>query len=126
MVSDALPGLGTDLSVVWTASTSDARSTGLWDMNRAGSVAEFDRAVRGFSQPHQNVVFASVDGRIGYRLGGRVPVRGEWDGSVPVPADHGQAPPGHGQIPSVGRKLETAGVGGFRTGRIFRSAIPPS
>jgi penicillin amidase len=86
VVSDALPGLGADLSVVWTASTSDARTTGLWDMNRAGSVAEFDRAVRGFSQPHQNVVFASVEGRIGYRLGGRIPVRGDWDGSVPVPA----------------------------------------
>ena len=42
-------------------------------MNRAGSVTEFDRAVRGFAQPHQNVVFASVEGRIGYRLAGRVP-----------------------------------------------------
>ena len=87
LVSDALPGLGADLSAVWSASTSDARSTGLWDMNRAGSLAEFDRAVRGFSQPHQNVVFASVEGRIGYRLGGRVPVRGDWDGSLPVPAE---------------------------------------
>ncbi len=86
VISDALPGLGADISAVWTASTSDSRSTGLWGMNRAGSLAEFDRAVRGFSQPHQNVVFASVEGRIGYRLAGRVPVRGEWDGSVPADA----------------------------------------
>ena len=87
IVSDVLPGLGADLSAVWTAATPDARNTGLWDMNRAGSVAEFDRALRGFARPHQNVVFASVEGRIGYRLAGRVPVRGEWDGSLPVEAE---------------------------------------
>jgi len=87
IVSDALPGLGADLSGVWTAATSEAQSTGLWDMNRAGSLAEFDRAVRGFAQPHQNVVFASVEGRIGYRLAGRIPVRAGWDGSIPVEAE---------------------------------------
>jgi penicillin amidase len=87
VVSDALPGLGADLSAVWTAAKSNAPGTGLWDMNRAGSVAQFDRALRQFAQPHQNVVFASVEGRIGYRLGGRVPLRGEWDGSMPVEAE---------------------------------------
>ena len=87
IVSDALPGLGADLSAVWTTATSEAHSTGLWDMNRAGSLAEFDRAVREFAQPHQNVVFASVEGRIGYRLAGRVPLRGDWDGSIPVEAE---------------------------------------
>jgi penicillin amidase len=86
VVSDALPGLGADLTAVWTALSSDARSTGLWNMNLARSLTEFDRAVQGFAQPHQNVVFASVDGRIGYRLAGRVPVRGDWDGSLPVEA----------------------------------------
>jgi len=86
VVSDALPGLGADLSAVWTASTPDSR-TGLWQMNRAVTLAGFDRAVRQFAQPHQNVVFASIEGRIGYRLGGRVPLRGEWDGSIPVEAE---------------------------------------
>jgi penicillin amidase len=87
VVSDALPGLGADLSAVWTAATSEAQNTGLWDMNRASSLDEFDRAVREFAQPHQNVVFASVEGRIGYRLAGRIPLRGGWDGSIPVEAE---------------------------------------
>ena len=87
IVSDILPGLGADLSAVWTASTPEARSIGLWELNRARSLFEFDRAVQGFAQPHQNVVFASIDGRIGYRLGGRVPLRGDWDGSLPVEAE---------------------------------------
>ena len=87
VVSDVLPGLGADLSAVWTASSPEARSIGLWDMNRARSLFEFDRAVQGFAQPHQNVVFASIEGRIGYRLGGRVPLRGDWDGSLPVEAE---------------------------------------
>lgn len=87
VLSDALPGLGADLSAVWTAARSGARSTGLWEMDRASSLSEFDRALMGFAQPHQNVVFASVEGRIGYRLAGRVPIRGEWDGSIPVDAE---------------------------------------
>ncbi len=86
VLSDVLPGLGADLSAVWTSATSEARSIGLWEMNRAGDLESFDRAVRQFAQPHQNVVFASTEGRIGYRLAGRVPVRGDWDGSVPVDA----------------------------------------
>jgi penicillin amidase len=86
VISDVLPGLGADLSAVWTAGASKARSTGLRAMNRASSLAEFDRALREFAQPHQNVVFASVDGHIGYRLAGRIPVRGDWDGSVPAEA----------------------------------------
>ena len=86
VISDALSGLDSDLSAVWTARSTAARTTGLWELNRAGSLAEFDLAVRDFAQPHQNVVFASVEGRVGYRLGGRVPLR-EWDGAVPVPAE---------------------------------------
>ena len=86
VISDVLAGLGADISAVWTAAASDARSIGLWEMNLAGGIREFDRAVRGFSQPYQNVVFASTEGRIGYRLGGRVPIRGDWDGSIPVEA----------------------------------------
>ncbi len=86
VISDALAGLGADISAVWTAATSDARSLGLWEMNQARDIREFDRALRAFSQPSQNVVFASTEGHIGYRLGGRVPIRGDWDGSIPVEA----------------------------------------
>jgi penicillin amidase len=100
LVSDALTGLGSDLSAVWLSARGEARTTGVWDMNRAGSALEFDRALRGFAQPHQNVVFASADGRIGYRLAGRIPVRGDWNGAIPVDADRmgtgfrGTWPPG--------------------------------
>jgi len=86
VISDVLAGLGADISAIWTAATSAARSIGLWEMNLAGGIREFDQAVSGFSQPYQNVVFASTEGRIGYRLGGRVPIRGDWDGSIPVEA----------------------------------------
>lgn len=87
LLSDALPDLGADLSAVWVAASPDATTVGLWEMNTARSVVEFDRAIRSFSQPHQNVVFASRTGRIGYRLGGRIPVRSGWDGSIPVAVD---------------------------------------
>jgi penicillin amidase len=87
VISDVLPELGETLTAVWIAAHPSSPTTGLWGMNSARSAAEFDQAVRGFPQPHQNVVFASRRGRIGYRLGGRVPLRAGWDGSLPVPAE---------------------------------------
>lgn len=86
ILTDALPDLGADLSAAWTATMSGARFSGLWEMNRAGNLVQFDRAIHEFPQPHQNVVFASVGGRIGYRLGGRIPIR-QWDGAIPVTAE---------------------------------------
>ena len=38
----------------------------------------------GFNGPGQNVVYADVDGNIGYQATGRVPLRASGDGSLPV------------------------------------------
>lgn len=87
VVSDALPGLDADLSAVWVAAMAEMSLGGLWSMNRAPDATALDEAIRDFVQPHQNVVYASTGGRIGYRLGGRIPLRDGWDGAVPVPAE---------------------------------------
>lgn len=86
LISDVLPGLGADLSAVWVVARPAAPTTGLRDMAAAESLEAFDRAIAGFASPHQNVVFASATGRVGYRLGGRIPLRGGWSGTLPVPA----------------------------------------
>jgi penicillin amidase len=87
LISDVLDGLDGDIAAAWVAARPVASRLGLWDMNVAGSAAEFDLAVQRFAQPHQNVVFADRSGRIGYRLAGRVPVRTGWDGTIPVSPD---------------------------------------
>ncbi|HEY7768746.1 penicillin acylase family protein [Longimicrobium sp.] len=72
------------MSMRWTAYEPSTEITALLEMNRARSASEFVQALRGFNNPHQNVVFADVEGRIGYWMGGRVPVRRGGDGVLPV------------------------------------------
>jgi penicillin amidase len=62
-----------------------------WSLNTAGSWDEFREALRGWHSPGQNVVYADVDGHIGYQCTGLHPVRPAGDGTVPVPgwtSDH--------------------------------------
>ena len=48
-------------------------------MNRARSAEEFREAMRPWQVPTFCVVYADVDGHIGYQAVGRVPVRGVWE-----------------------------------------------
>jgi penicillin G amidase len=52
-------------------------------MNRARNWNEFTKALESFTAPTQNIVYADVDGHIGYHAAGVVPIRKSGDGSVP-------------------------------------------
>lgn len=68
----------------WTAldpKLSSPDSTYL--LNRARNWKEFSTALKSFTAPTQNIVYADVDGHIGYHVGGVVPIRKSGDGSVP-------------------------------------------
>lgn len=53
-------------------------------VNSAQNWEQFRAAFSGFNGPGQNVVYADVDGNIGYQATGRVPLRASGDGSLPV------------------------------------------
>jgi penicillin amidase len=52
-------------------------------INRARNWKEFNTALESFTAPTQNIVYADVDGHIGYHAAGVVPIRKSGDGSVP-------------------------------------------
>jgi penicillin amidase len=52
-------------------------------MDRARNWKEFGKALELFTAPTQNIVYADVNGHIGYHAAGVVPVRKSGDGSVP-------------------------------------------
>ena len=52
-------------------------------MNRARNWKEFSAALNSFTAPTQNIVYADIDGHIGYHAAGVVPIRKSGDGSVP-------------------------------------------
>jgi penicillin amidase len=54
-----------------------------YSLNRARNWKEFNAALRSFTAPTQNIVYADTAGHIGYHAAGVVPIRKSGDGSVP-------------------------------------------
>jgi penicillin amidase len=91
-VSDALQQLGARqgsegyaVSVSWAGSTPGRSMDALLSLNRATDFAQFRAALKLLSAPSQNLLYADVDGNIGYQLPGDIPRRGRGDGRVPSP-----------------------------------------
>jgi penicillin amidase len=75
----------TAVAMRWTAQDPSDQLTAILGVDRAGDWAGFSAAVRGLQVPEQNWIYADVDGNIGYRMGGRVPVRRSGEGNLPTP-----------------------------------------
>ncbi|HEV3277545.1 MAG TPA: penicillin acylase family protein [Terriglobia bacterium] len=80
---------GRSLALCWTALQPHALQFPIVAMNQAQNWQEFTDAVRHFTGPEQNMVFADVDGNIGYYAPAWVPMRRNGDGSVPEPGASG-------------------------------------
>ena len=72
------------LQATWLAE-DDHTPNALWGINRAGNWQEFRDALKEFVAPQQNMVYADVDGHIGFIAPARVPIRAEGDGWMPAP-----------------------------------------
>jgi penicillin amidase len=108
----------------WTALRPDdlTMQAGL-HIDKASNWDEFLNAVRDFSSPQQNMVFADVDGNIGYVAPGRVPVRKpendlhglapapgwdaryDWDGFIPFEALPKQYNPASQRVFTANNKI---------------------
>jgi penicillin amidase len=73
------------LSLRWTALEPISTFTAIWQFNRARNWDEFRQAAADFAVPSQNLVYADVDGNIGYQMPGLIPLRASGDGTIPVP-----------------------------------------
>ncbi|HWM38842.1 MAG TPA: penicillin acylase family protein [Streptomyces sp.] len=60
---------------------------GSMDYMGAADPAAFTAAMRRWGAPGENQVYASSDGTVGWCPAGRVPLRPNWDGTLPVPGD---------------------------------------
>ena len=82
VITELVPGETRPLALRWTL--YDGLRIPLFDVNSAQNWDEFRRAFSQFDAPGQNVVYADVDGNIGYQATGKVPIRAAGDGSLPV------------------------------------------
>jgi penicillin amidase len=81
IISEVVPGETRKLALRWTL--YDGTHAPFFDVDSAQNWEQFRAAFSAFDAPGQNVVFADVDGNIGYQATGRVPVRASGDGSLP-------------------------------------------
>jgi penicillin amidase len=73
------------IALRWTALDPSTTFPAIWQMNLARNWQEFRTAASHFDVPSQNIVYADVEGNIGYQFTGLVPLRKKGDGRFPVP-----------------------------------------
>jgi penicillin amidase len=81
IITELVPGETRKLALRWTL--YDGTHVSFFDVGSAQNWEQFRQAFSTFDAPGQNVVFADVDGNIGYQATGRVPIRASGDGSLP-------------------------------------------
>nr|HRJ42414.1 penicillin acylase family protein [Caldilineaceae bacterium] len=75
----------TPLALRWQGHEPGRLLHAIVGINRAQNWEEFDTALADWSVPAQNFVYADVDGNIGYRLAGDIPIRRAGLGLLPAP-----------------------------------------
>ena len=122
------------LALAWTALSEDDRTIATGDkLARAGNWQEFLAAARDFHAPQQNIVYADVDGNIGFIAPARVPIRKpendlhglapapgwdaryDWAGFIPFESLPQQFNPASGSIATANQKIVPDGYPWFIT-----------
>jgi len=78
------------IALAWTALQPSSPFEAIWGFNKAQNWEEFRTAARAFHVPAQNLLYADVEGNIGYQMPGDIPIRKKGDGRLPVPGWSGE------------------------------------
>jgi penicillin amidase len=73
------------LSLHWASFEAHNHMRAVFEMNLAGDGQEFREGLRYWGFPSQNIVYADVEGNIGYMMPGKIPLRQQGMGLFPVP-----------------------------------------
>jgi len=149
IITDLIPGEKRKLALKWTGLDPATLNIPFFAVGLARDWQEFQAAFAKFGAPGQNVVYADVDGHIGYQATGFIPIRATGDGDVPEPGEDDThewtAYIPHEQLPSVydppsgilatanGRvtpdgypyELSTEWMSPYRTQRLYRLLTAP-
>ncbi len=126
IISDLIPSETRQIALRWTL--YDGLHMPFFDVDTAQNWDEFRKAFSQLDAPGQNVVYADVDGNIGYQSTGHVPIRAAGDGSLPVSgADDAHEWTGYipfDKLPSIYNPA--SGIIGTANGRITPDGYPYS
>lgn len=74
-----------EVALRWTALDPKPTIKAVFALGKAQNWEQFRAAAKLFTVPSQNLVYADVDGNIGYQAPGIIPIRTKGDGRWPVP-----------------------------------------
>ncbi|HTN55508.1 MAG TPA: penicillin acylase family protein [Microbacterium sp.] len=80
-----IPGGDFAVSLRWTALDPGTTASAIFALDTAQDFTDFRRAASLFDVPAQNLIYADLEGNIGYQAPGRLPIRGGGDGWLPQP-----------------------------------------
>ncbi|MBD2203624.1 penicillin acylase family protein [Calothrix sp. FACHB-1219] len=69
----------------WTGLEPSTLGSAIPLLNRAQNWQDFRTAAKNYDVPAQNLVYADIDGNIGYQMPGKFPIRAKGNGRYPVP-----------------------------------------
>ncbi len=81
IITDLVPGETRKIALRWTL--YEGNRNPFFDVDSAQNWDDFRAAFSRLDAPGQNVVYADVDGNIGYQATGKIPIRASGDGSLP-------------------------------------------
>src|ERR1051326_1075697 len=84
IISSLFPDEPRKIALQWLIYDSRGISVPLFDLNSAQNWEQFREALSQFATPSQNVVYADLDGNIGYQAMGFAPIRASGEGTAPV------------------------------------------
>lgn len=90
IINNVEEGLHAFLALRWTGLETSSVAGSVLRIGRARNWDEFRDALRLWTIPAQNFVYADREGNIGYQLPGRIPIRATGRGLVPVPGWTGE------------------------------------
>ena len=73
------------ISMRWTGYELSNETGAFYRIDKSNNWQEFQEALKLFTVPAQNFVYADVDGNIGYRTGGKLPIRKTKGPTLPFP-----------------------------------------
>ncbi len=79
------PSFGHPLALRWVQQEGSTLFTSILKLNMASNWDEFQDALAGWDTPGQNIFYADREGNIGYQAVGKIPIRPNGNGRLPVP-----------------------------------------
>ncbi|MGB8648280.1 MAG: penicillin acylase family protein [Anaerolineae bacterium] len=91
VMTPVLKNVTTTLALQWTATREPSTLFhAVYNLDRAQNWDDFRNALKLWDAPAQNFVYADIDGNIGYQMPGRIPIRAQGTGMIPVDGSSGE------------------------------------